>query len=263
MKFSSRLPLLAAIILLPHFAFAASMSVLPPTRQTSVGGLITARVSINSAGVAINQGQADIEYPANLLTIVSVSKSSSIFSFWVTDPTTVSGDGTISFNAGLPTPGYSGTDGTVVTIVFKAIAAGTANITLGNAAVRANDGLGTDVLQSTNPAIFAINPSQSAPPLISTAPVVTQTTPIDQTAPPVQALTNALISLTSATDPNQSSWYPITNPSVNWLVPTDASEVEVVVSNNQNATPSVVYNDTKFTKKLTNLADGIWYFNLR
>jgi hypothetical protein len=261
MKHVQRIFLVAAVLLVPHFAFAARMNVFPSTRAVSIGDLITARVSIDTKGVAINQGQADIAFPSNLLSVVSVSKSSSIFSFWVNDPTNSPANEPISFNAGLPTPGYSGSDGTVVTIVFQAKAAGTAKISLGNAAVRANDGLGTDVLEATGPATFVITAPVAPPPS-----VVTPTTP-SAPKPPIAktsiVASKSVATLSSKTNPDQTTWYANTSPTIDWMVPSNSSLVEVVVSADKTARPSLAYKETTFEKQIPNLTDGTWYFNLR
>lgn len=242
--------LLVFAFVVPGFASAATVSVLPPTRAVTVGDLMTVRVSVNTAGVAINQGEGTLTYPSGLLDVVSVSKSSSIFSLWVGEPANA-GAGLITWNGGLPTPGYSGGDGTMLTVVFRAKAAGTGVLALADAAVRANDGLGTDVLERTSPASFTIAAAAVPPPAnpVPATPVVTQS--------------STGVSISSPSHPDQSAWYMDADPVMRWTLPSNADAVQVIAAETPGATPSVTYKASVTEKKVNDLSDGTWYFNLR
>lgn len=62
-------------------ARAASLYLSPSTKQVSVGDILSVRVLINTDGKPINNSQAAISFPADLLEVVSLSKSGSIFFF--------------------------------------------------------------------------------------------------------------------------------------------------------------------------------------
>lgn len=246
--------LLIALVLFTtsaHAAVAATLSVLPPTRSATTGDLITIRVSTNTQGVAINQGEGTLTFPTNLLEVVSVSKTPSIFTLWVDEPTYSNGAGTVSWNGGVPTPGYSGADGTIVTITMRAKQTGSATLALTNAAIRANDGKGTDVLSATSPASLAINAGTPPAPQ-NPIPV----TPLAPTAP-------GDLTLSSKTHPNQDAWYADANPIIDWTLPKNADALEVLASNTAGDTPTVSYKPSVKEKQVTDLADGTWYFNLR
>ncbi len=238
------------VFALPASVSAATVSVLPPTRAAAVGDLLTVRVSVNTQGVAINQGEGTLTYPSNLLDVVSVSKSSSIFTLWVAEPTTP-GAGLVTWNGGLPTPGYSGGDGTMLTVVFRAKAAGTGALALADAAVRANDGLGTDVLERTSPASFTIAAAAVPPPA----------NPVPAT--PVVVPSSTEVSIFSPSHPDQSAWYRDADPVVRWTLPSNADAVQVIAAETSGATPSVTYKASVTEKKVNDLSDGTWYFNLR
>lgn len=147
---------LVIFIGLPTFVHAADMYMVLDKTQVSAQEIFSATVYVSSEGTAINNAEASINFPANLLSVSSVSTAGSIFSIWVEQPSFSNTSGTIRFNGGIPTPGYSGKFGNVVRINFIAKNTGTANITFGSSSVRANDGNGTDVLSGTRDGLVTI-----------------------------------------------------------------------------------------------------------
>ncbi|HLP86578.1 MAG TPA: cohesin domain-containing protein [Candidatus Paceibacterota bacterium] len=132
----------------PSRLFAASLSILPNPSNISTGGTTVMKVYVNTEGKSINNAEAVIQFPVDTLQVVSISKSSSIFSLWVEEPSFSNITGKINFNGGIPTPGYIGSNGYIASITFKAKTAGVAPIIFLSGAVRENDGLGTDILTS-------------------------------------------------------------------------------------------------------------------
>ena len=161
------------ILMHAHAVSAATLSVTAASTNVTVGDIVTVRISVDSSGTAINTAEGTLQFPSGILQALSLDKSSSIFSIWVEDPSFSNQTGQVSFSGGLPNPGYSGSGGTVLTISFRAKSAGTATLSLADAAVRANDGLGTDVLQSSGTLQLQIvaAPAEVAPPVAQpTAP---------------------------------------------------------------------------------------------
>ena len=111
----------ALFILIPKLADAATLYLSPSSGQYTVGDILSASVIVNTQDKAINNADAVIYFPSDLLEIVSLSKSGSIFSLWVEEPSFSNGAGTISFNGGVPTPGFTGSAGKVLSIVFKVV----------------------------------------------------------------------------------------------------------------------------------------------
>jgi hypothetical protein len=130
-------------------AYAASLTLSSASTNVSVGDTVRVRVLVNAGGVAINTAEATLQFPTNILSVVSVDKSSSLFSLWPDEPSYSNQSGTVLFSGGLPSPGYSGSGGTVVVVTLRAKASGKATLSLSGASVRANDGLGTNVLSGT------------------------------------------------------------------------------------------------------------------
>ena len=233
-------------VIFPGFAHAATLSLSPAAEEVSVGDILTVNVLVNSNGQSINNAEGTISFPSALLSVLSVSKSNSIFPLWIQDPSFSNTAGTISFNGGVPNPGYSGNGGSILTITFTVKSSGTATLALGDDAVRADDGLGTDVLTSDSGAIIVLNTNSVSVP---SAPPVTSDVPM-----PV---------ISSATNPSQNSWYSISQPQLAWTLPPGALEVETIVSSDPNASPVVTYTPAIENKTLDTLSDGVWYFGIR
>lgn len=239
-------------------ANAALMNVVPSATSVTTGDLITARVVVNSQGVAINNAEAVLRYPKDVLNVISVSKSSSIFTLWVAEPGYSNSAGTVSYNGGIPTPGFTGSNGTVLTITFLAKQAGTASLSFSDAAVRANDGMGTDVLTGSGTAQITVSAPVAAP--VQTAPAA----PAAETpAPSSSGGATARVVITSPTHPEQDAWYADNSPILRWALPSGADAVQIVADRDAKATPTVTYRPAIVEKTVPALEDGVWYFNLR
>ncbi|MEX1995598.1 MAG: cohesin domain-containing protein [Candidatus Saccharimonadales bacterium] len=96
----------------------------------------------------MNAAEFYFSFPADLIEVKSIDKTSSIYGLWITKyPKFDNKKGTISFAGGLPTPGFSGRDGLIASVHFIAKKAGTGTITLDQdrSRVLANDGEGSEI----------------------------------------------------------------------------------------------------------------------
>ena len=221
----------------------SNSATLPP------GSIMTLSVILNSEGVAINNAEAKIIFPTDLLEVVSINKGNSIFSFWVEEPTYSNLTGTITFNGGIPTPGFNGSSGTVISIVVKAKTTGWADLIFSDATVRANDGLGTDVTSSKRGISINVIPrEQIVPTNLETEKKVE---------------TQKLIEIRSSSHPDQTKWYPDNAPEFKWKLPEGTLEVRTLISKSSSATPSVSYIPPISSKEVSEMADGASYFSLQ
>lgn len=225
---------------------AATIQINSNSTKLSPGGITTLSVAINSEGVNINNAEAKIIFPADLLEVVSVSKSNSVFSLWVEEPTYSNIAGTVNFNGGVPTPGFSGSSGTVISIIVKAKKTGQADIIFSDAAVRANDGLGTDVLRVKTGKTLSI--VQKEEPIIETQQIV----------PTLIAL-----QVTSPTHPSQELWYRNNSPTFVWKLPAGVDAIQTGIDNNTSGSPRVVFSPAISERTVKDQGDGIWYFKVR
>lgn len=228
-------------------ANAATIYFSPSSGNFTVGDILTVSVLVDTGGLAINNSDAVINFPSGLLEVVSTTKSGSIFSLWVEEPAFSNSAGTISFNGGLPTPGFTGTAGKILNIVFSVRNAGTASLIFSSAAVRANDGYGTDILQTRAQAQLNLIVQEGPP----------------QTPP--AAITGTLKAplITSVTHPDSSKWYTSNDPEFSWQVPFGVTSARLLVGRIPRATPTVVYTPVISQRTLGDLDDGVWYFHVQ
>ena len=235
-------------------AKAASLYLSPASKQINVGNIVNVQILVDTQGQAINNAQGVITFPADLLQVVSVSDSASIFTLWVQNPAFSNNSGNVSFNGGLPTPGYTGSAGDIINIVFRAKGSGTATVVVSSGSVLANDGFGTDVLTSQGQANFTLVGSQNTP-----APASPSPSPASS-APPGSP---AAAQIFSVTHPDQNTWYNNSSPAFNWSLDSAATAVRILYDTSPYAQPSVVYDPPITEKSLSGLPDGIYYFHLQ
>ena len=222
-------------------AHAASIYFSPSSGNVTVGNIINTSVLVNTQGVSINNTDAVINFPTSLLEVVSVNKSGSIFSLWVEEPAFSNSAGTISFNGGVPTPGFTGGAGKLLNVTFRVRNPGLASLVFASAAVRANDGYGTDVLETRSQAQFNLVAEEK------------QVQPTGLGTPQAPKIT-------SATHPDQNLWYNNANPIFSWSVPTGVTSVRLLYDKRPSSSPSVLYGAID-QKQLSDVADGAYYFH--
>ncbi len=252
--------LLSVFLLTAFFAFsgrvdAAVLRMKPPQSEVTVGNIANIQVTVDTLGKVINNAESVIQFPTDLLEVVSINKTSSIFSLWVENPSFSNSAGQVTFNGGVPNPGFQGSNGTIVSIVFRAKKAGTASVLFLNSAVRENDGLGTDILSAAVPASISILP---APAPSAPAPAV----PASGSTSATSAKSDLLAHITSSTHPDQTKWYGLSHVVLDWTNAQGVSAVRLGYDTNADGTPGVLYNDPISHKELQ-LNDGIWYFHVQ
>lgn len=140
---------------------AAVLRMRPSQSEISAGNIISIQITVDTLGKFINNAESIIQFPKDLLEVVSIDKKTSIFSLWVEEPSFSNAVGQVTFNGGVPNPGFTGNNGNIVSVIFRAKKPGVASIIFSNSAVRENDGLGTDILSGTSAS--EINILASAP----------------------------------------------------------------------------------------------------
>lgn len=246
--FISMFLLLCSFGLGAHSALAASLR-FSATESYAIGSVLPVKVLVSTeASNPLNAVSASISYPVDKLQLQSVSKTSSIISYWVEEPIFSNSNGTVSFEGLVLNPGWSGVSGQVVTLNFKVIASGTAVLNFSKASVLANDGQGTNILNSASPA--SINLSVGAP--VQENPVVL----------PGNGLPPAPV-IKSSTHPNQELWYKNNTPSFSWTLPIGTTAVRLLYDKNPYSNPTVEYSPAISSRKLDVVADGSYYLHVQ
>lgn len=146
--------LIIGFALLPAAGFAAdtngaTLFLSPYHYAYSAGEVFSVSVKLHTGGVAVNSAEAFLEFPAEEVEVKEISFENSIFNIWPGEPFYSNEEGFVSFSGGLPTPGFKGSSGTILTIFFEPKKQGSAVVNFGQGRVLADDGLGTNVLENT------------------------------------------------------------------------------------------------------------------
>ncbi len=159
-----KLLIIFVFLLTPFFVGAqATMSVSPTAGSYEVGEMFSTLVNLNSGGQSINAGMAQINFDNTRLEVVSLGYSQSIFSLWTENPTFSNVAGSINFGGGVPNPGFSGASGGILRVTFRAKATGQAPVNFMSGSVLANDGQGSNILDSMRGSLFTITPATTVP----------------------------------------------------------------------------------------------------
>ena len=193
---------------LPAKAQEASFYLSPSRGDYNIGRAFSVKVMVNTDGAAINASQATIYFPADKLAIQNVSRSNSIFSLWVKEPSYSNSQGTIDFGGGLPSPGFTGR-GEVFRINFLAKSLGQAKVYFGLEKILANNARGTNIFSSSSGGAYSINKAVVVPPK-----------PKVPAAPKISSLTH----------PQSTEWYQNNSPEFFWELGSDIIGVSIALN---------------------------------
>ena len=211
---------------------------------------------MGTGGQAINAGQASITYPTDLLEVVSVSRSGSIFTLWPVEP--AASGGQISFAGGVPNPGYTGNGGLITSVRFKAKAIGTATVRVSSGQLLLNDGSGTNILTGYGTATYTIT---------EVAPTPTQPTPTEPTPPkpeekPVVEKPLAPV-IYSDSHPEEGVWYSNNNPEFIWDKLSGVTDFSFSFDDQPTTIPDGISEGSDNFYQYFGTKDGIWYFHAK
>ncbi|MBI5731948.1 MAG: hypothetical protein HY982_01150, partial [Candidatus Magasanikbacteria bacterium] len=273
---------------------AATLSLVPDKKTVGIGEEINIYVKVDTEDKSINAAQGTINFPVSLLEAIKVDKTSSVFGFWIEEPAFSNENGTANFIGGASS-GVSGKSLQILKLTFKARSAGSAELTLSDAAVTASDGQGTNVLSRLMGAVVSIGaavgvgtevvaPTSPAPAPPTPAPTPTPSPtpalalPIPPKAPATapaqpQKVERKAVPATKLSAapvvkvpfyPDESQWYNYTGETIAlWDVPPDVIQVATQLNQNPHATPDVLEKELFNGKKFGTLKEGIWYIHVR
>lgn len=245
-------------------AHAADVLISPASGSYSANQTFTVAIQADPKGDSINAVEANLKFDTSSLSVVSVSKTGSVFSLWTTEPAFSNAAGTISFGGGSPTPFTSRS--TVLSVTFRATGEGNPAVSFTNASALAADGRGTDVLQASPGATYTISAA---------------TTPVTPPASPTPASANNDEEGSDATiafgDPPRAPevgsqafldpdlWYNRVDGLFTWDLPFDVSAVAIVIATSTDIEPSEIFDPPvdEYAVSRKNLRDGIQYFSIQ
>jgi hypothetical protein len=270
-------PLAVFVVLffaLPFFsAHAADLSLTPSTGSYGVGQTFTVTVKAVPNGDNVNAVEAALKFDPKTLSVVSVSKTGSVFSLWTTEPTFSNAAGTVTFGGGSPTPFTSTSN--IVSVTFRTVAVGSGAVSFSSGSVLAADGRGTDVYKSGGTANFTVTAATTPTPTPDPTPTPTPTKTPDKPEagnngdqaivfgdPPRAPDVGSKVFL----DPNV--WYKETEGAFTWTIPFDVNGIAVELTDNPENKPqdhkdsikNPPIEEFKVTKDL--LKDGVQYISV-
>lgn len=225
---------------------AATLRLNPNTGVYTAGGVFSVNVLINTDGKAVNAADGQLGFNPKELSVVGVSRSSSIFNLWTLEPTFSNGAGTISFGGGSPS-GYTGSNGTIMTITFRALGAGTPKVTFTSGSILAADGLGTNILTAMNGGSYTVSAKAETPEPEYIAPPNTPKAPV----------------VTSTTHPDFEKWYKASTAELAWNLPSGITAIRTLLDTSPNTIPTIVYDTPVSSKTLEDLPQGVSYFHIQ
>ncbi len=238
-------------IILPITCQAASLYLSPTSGSQTIGSNFSVSVYVSSSDNSMNAASGEVVFPADKLEVISVSKSGSIISLWVQEPSFSNSEGKVRFEGIVLNPGYTGASGKLISINFKTKAAGTASLSFVSGSVLANDGKGTNILTSLGSAQFSLVP-------FSTGPQAEEaSSPVTATGVP------GAPKVTSSTHPDPNKWYANNNPTFEWTLPEGVNGVNVLADRNPTTDPGTKSDGLRNSWTYKNVEEGVWYFHIR
>jgi uncharacterized protein (UPF0335 family) len=254
--------------------FAAETSVTPAKGTYAKGQTFTATVRVDPQGKSVNAVEATLTFDTSKFSVVSVSKTGSVFSLWTTEPTFSNTQGTIQFGGGSPTP-FSA-PATLAVITFRATAEGDGEVAFKTASVLAADGLGTDVYSGGVKATYTVSAGKATPdtPPTDTKPTDAPAQDLNTGDAPKDKPTDAAIAFG---DPPRAPevgskqfldpelWYATTTGIFTWDLPFDVNALYLEIATSSNNIPTKKVAPPVGTITLTpfDLHDGVQYLSMR
>ncbi len=251
-----KIAILAVLIcaLLPSFSFAATLGFSPRERTYEVGSTITVAVVANSGGSALNAVSGTVSFPKELLQVQSVTKSDSVMSLWVQEPTFSNQNGAVQFEGIVLNPGYTGTNGTVLTVTFKALRAGVATLSFPNGSILANDGEGSEILSSRGSAVFTFTDRSVEEEIGMTAP---------SSIPTLEETGTAVGPLVRQNNVSVAGWTNKTTQTFLFEYGPEVTALRLLVDSNSDSLPTVLYEPPISLKEIVDIPTGISYLHVQ
>jgi len=248
--------ILGGIIGFFSFVFSAHAAILSFSVYKNVvaaGDQFVAEVRVDSEGVGVNVAQATITFPKNLVEVVKINRSDSVFNFWLEEPSYSNDDGTVKFLGG-STNGINGQSLKVLTVIFQAKSVGQADLVFTDAAVTVSDGSGANVLSASKGASVGISEQR---PSGAVTPVQINRTPEQSENRPSKPQISVPLY------PDSTRWYNVSGDFLaKWVLPADISDVVAIVDRSQTTEPAVsqgLFDHKEFLA----LSDGVRYLHVR
>ncbi len=243
---------------------AVKLFLSPASSSYQIGEQFSVSVFLAS-GQNINAVHGVIDFTYQNLVIKEFNFTDSILTLWTEEP--IERYHRIYFSGGIPTPGFSGRQGKLFTIVFEAVKAGTARLEFVSGSVHLNDGLGTNVLELLQGAVFEILPTSTLPDKVGSEVLIPPSEEPKETSQTGKAEGKkgeapALVEISSPTHPDQNRWYSENRALLLWQLPPGV-KVSYILDNSPGTTPAEEAERVDTQAEFLDLSDGVYYFHLQ
>ena len=242
--------LLATLLSSWAFASASDLVLTPASGTFQTGDTFTLSINVTNNSQPINAISGALTFNTNLLSVKSISKDGSIIKLWAEEPSFSNTNGTIKFEGVVLNPGFSGSKGKILTVVFSAKATGDASVLFSTGSVLANDGQATNVIQNMGNGAYSISKGD------------TPVTPTEET--PASTPTLALMpEVLSPSYPDSNAWYNTKDASFTWNVPKTVTAVRTLYGIKEDSIPTKVYDPPINNRSFKVDGDGIQYMHVQ
>ena len=218
-----------------HAANLSSLTLGPANGAFTVGSTFDVSIFLNTGEESVNAVDVYILFPPDKLQVVSPSAGKSIIQVYTAQPSYDNQNGRLHFQGGIPSPGIKTQSGVISSVTFRVKSTGKAVIRFGDESkVFLNDGLGTNVLGNTSPAIYDLVLPPPAGPIVS-----------------------------SPSHPDQARWYNSASVILTWAHDEEVQGYSYVLNNAPIDIPDDISEGTNDEIIYRNLNSGIHYFHIK
>lgn len=211
----------ALVAILPGVALADAKLYLSPARASFVvGESFDVVVLANTDGASINAAEAEMSFDPESLQVESISTKDSILATFSTEPRFSNASGIVAFSGWTAEP-YTGSDGRLLTIRFKALKTVVSRAALVAGAILAV-GESSNIITSMESGLYTVRPEQITPRISDPVAVSEEqplaevplppASPVLETVPPIEA--GQRFAIYGSTDPNTRVWVRVVGPSM-------------------------------------------------
>ncbi len=254
-----------AVFLFAYRASAATIFLLPEGRSFGIGQEFSVDIKVNTEDSSINAAQAIVQFPQNILELLSADKAGSALNFWVEEPKISNEEGTLNFTGGTA-KGISGGSLQILKMKFKAKGVGFAELAIRDAAVTASDGKGTNVLSTIKGTTITVGTTTVLP---TKSPTPSPLSPIEEPKKVIREPVRAKNSpkapeLRVPSYPDQSRWYNRAGEAaVFWNVPSDIIDAATILNKSPLTQLKKPESELFTGKNFGILKEGVWYVHVR
>lgn len=231
--------------LFPALALADEVEILSIDNTFESGQTFTVSVQVIVTENTVNAINASLKFDPTILSVVSISKDSSVFTRWTTLPTYSNSLGTIEFGGISDTP-LSGLTN-LVEVTFLSLAPWDGELIVSDLAVFATDGLRTNVSADTTLTALVLD--------LDVSSITTDSDDVPEVHSKIYT--------------DEEIWYDVATGTFAWEIPTDTEAVAVEITNTPynrpNNNPEAIYESpiTEYIITSDVVTDGVQYLSLR